>query len=284
LILLLVFVCCVAFLFPLGTYCILLARLNRRWHPTMIAGPWDFAGVLFALSGFLLVGGPSLLTGLNKQWRQVWLFGDTGVLSARDMDWWNFWIMLWGGYFVVVVGGAAYLLWQRRHATAIYNIDADQLDEVLAQVLNRLDLPATRVANRYFINPGIRGVAAGKGPHTEAIRPASDLPINPSDAPPDQPKLMDAARPRPPREGILVLEVDVFALMRHATLRWQGDAELTRKEVEAELAKELSQVQSRDSPVGGWLLTTGVSLLAIWSVALFLLVLWVLAARIVAVH
>jgi hypothetical protein len=280
----------VAFLFPLGVYCVVLARLNRSWHPTMVAGSWDFAGVLFALSGFLLVGGPALLTGLNKQWRQVWLYGDVGVLSARETDWWNFWIVLWAGYFLVVVGGAAFLLWQRRRTTSIYNIEPAQLDELLAQVLSRLDLPATRVANRYFINPGVRGVAAGKSPHAEAIQapglvqPANGLRINPGGSSPDPSDPMSVARPRPPREGILVLDVDVFAMMRHATLRWQGDAELTRKEVEAELAKELNHVQSGDSPVGGWLLTIAVSLLAVWCVALFLLILFVLASRILASH
>jgi hypothetical protein len=269
----------VAFLFPLGIYCVILARLNRSWHPTMIPGPWDFAGVLFALSGFLFVGGPALLTGFNKQWRQLWLHGDSGVLNARSTDWWNFWIALWGGYFVIVVGGAAYLLWQRRQSTAIYNIEPHQLDDALAQVLSRLDLPATRVANRYYINPGIRG-AAGKSPHAEAIQapgalhPAGELRITTEDAP-ALPDPMDAARPRPPREGILVLDVDVFATLRHATLRWQGNAEMTRKEIEAELAKELGQVQGPDSPIGGWLLTIAVSLLAIVSVSLVLLVLYV---------
>ena len=42
----------------LAIYLLILGAINRRQHPLMVYGPWDFAGVLFAASGFLLFGGP----------------------------------------------------------------------------------------------------------------------------------------------------------------------------------------------------------------------------------
>ena len=54
------------FLFPLAIYCLIVSLLNRRPRPVMVSGTWDFAGVLFAVSGFLLLGGPVMLTSLSE--------------------------------------------------------------------------------------------------------------------------------------------------------------------------------------------------------------------------
>ena len=43
----------VAFLFPLAVYCLVLGLINRRRQPLMVSAGWDFAGLLFAASGFL---------------------------------------------------------------------------------------------------------------------------------------------------------------------------------------------------------------------------------------
>src|SRR5262245_39222458 len=65
----------VAFLFPVTIYLVLLGMLNRHRSPVVVPGPWDFAGVLFAASGFLLVGGPSVLAGVGDRWRIVRIAG-----------------------------------------------------------------------------------------------------------------------------------------------------------------------------------------------------------------
>jgi hypothetical protein len=221
-----------AFLLPVALYCLVLAMINRRWHPTLVAGPWDFAGVLFALSGFLILGGPALLTGFNKQWRDMWLLGQMREVSARAADWWDFWIVLWVAYFVTVVGVAGFVLWLRRRSTAIYNVEAQQLDEALNQVLDRLSLPATRTANRIYL-------------HARKDQPAA----------PD-----------------VVLQVDMAPSLRHATLTWGGKDPVLRRQFEAELARQLAELQTPENPVAGWLLTISASLFSVSFVCLLLMV------------
>src|SRR5207253_8850992 len=65
----------VAYLLPLAVYCLVLGFINRRRHPLMVAGAWDFAGLLFAASGFLAFGLPGLLSGFTERGRSAALFG-----------------------------------------------------------------------------------------------------------------------------------------------------------------------------------------------------------------
>src|SRR5713226_10358576 len=65
----------IACLFPVALYCLYLAMLHNRRNPTMISGSWDFAGVLIALSGFLLIGGTLLVFCLNNAARDYWFRG-----------------------------------------------------------------------------------------------------------------------------------------------------------------------------------------------------------------
>src|SRR6516225_1457399 len=64
-----------AFLLPFSIYLSILGSINRRRHPVMVSGVTDFIGILFAASGFLLFGGPGILTGLGEEWRMFWLIG-----------------------------------------------------------------------------------------------------------------------------------------------------------------------------------------------------------------
>ena len=58
-----------AFLFPLAVYCLILGLINRRRHPLMVSAAWDFAGLLFAASGFLAFGLPGILNGFTERGR-----------------------------------------------------------------------------------------------------------------------------------------------------------------------------------------------------------------------
>jgi hypothetical protein len=259
----------VAFLLPLAVYCLVLAMLNRRWRPTLVSGPWDFAGVLFALSGFLFVGGPCLLTGLNKHWRGLWLMGRLRDVSVRGEDWWHFWVMVWAAYFVLVVAGAAFLLWQRRRTTAVYNIDPPQLDDALQSVLVRLGLPSSRTANRILIYSRKNGPG-----HLDASDPETADAFVPAEAVRHGAEVstQDAASEEPVE---LMLRVDSFPSLRHATLTWQGSEDVTRRQVEIELGKVLTEVRAPDSPVAGWLLTIAACLFSVAFVCLLLLVAYV---------
>lgn len=138
------------FLFPLAVYCLFLGLVNRRPHPVMMPGPWDFTAALFAVSGFLLVGGPIILSRFRQQTLDWWLFSD----SEADFSAWGwFWRVTWVLYFVAVLGISWYLLGRRQRETSIYNVETDVLDEAVTQVLERLQLPWKRYENRVYIGP-----------------------------------------------------------------------------------------------------------------------------------
>jgi hypothetical protein len=146
------FLVALACLFPVSLYCLFLAMLHQRRRPTMISGPWDFVGVLVALSGFLIVGGSALVfafTGLARDWLlrgATWQnFAD---LHARE-GWLT--LLFWGGYLLVLVGGAAQQIRSRRKTVALYNIGPEELEDVLKGLFERLELPWKRVGNRWSV-------------------------------------------------------------------------------------------------------------------------------------
>src|SRR5262249_28836011 len=124
------------FLLPLTIYFLVLGVINRRWRPLVVRGRWDFAGLLFAASGFLLFGGPSILSLLYQRWRVAWLFNHQQQAPSLSNEAYYFWLALAILYFLAVVGGAAFLLWRRGDQLAIYNIDPAIFDECLAHVLD----------------------------------------------------------------------------------------------------------------------------------------------------
>jgi hypothetical protein len=133
-----------AFVFPVAIYLASLASLNRSQHPVMISGRWDFAGVLFATSGFLLLGGPAILTSIYDDWRLAWLFGQGHLLKAVGEDWY-FWLAVWGFYFLAVLAWGGHFLYHRGRVTSIYNIDPATFKDLLSEVLKSLDVAAKAV-------------------------------------------------------------------------------------------------------------------------------------------
>jgi hypothetical protein len=255
-----------AFIVPLALYFLMLAHLNRSQHPVLVSGPWDFVGVLFAASGFLLLGGPAVLTGLHEQWRLSWLLGQTRFLDGVGENWY-FWVGLWGVYFFAVVGGASYLLWARRAQSSIYNIDRTTLDEVLALVLERLGYEWVRGrTGRIFLRPGKSTAGAALETTVQPLEksPTSLAGTEHGFAPgrPARGVLALPARSSSPvyRTGI---DVEHVAFLRHATLHWVGDAEELRPEVEAELVAALTQVYSRENPASAWFLSVSMILFAV---------------------
>jgi hypothetical protein len=202
------------FLPPLALYLIVLGWINRRPHPVLTAGAWDFAGVLFALSGFLLFGGPAFLGSLDDQSRTFWLLGATGQAKASPAGNWTFWIVVRLLYFVAVSGGAAFVLWRSRRLTSIYNVDFRFIFTALEQAYQRLGFNPVRYGDTFLIEPST------------------------------------------------TLQVDVFPLMRHATLRWEPADSPLRREVEKELTRLLAETSppEEESILGGCLTLLGVSL------------------------
>lgn len=210
---------------PLAIYLLVLARINRRPRALMVSGPWDFAGILFAASGFLLFGGPALLTSLslNEGWRSFWLRGQRPLNLTREDFLFTVRIVLFALYFVAVVGGSALLLWRRRRLTSIYNVDPAVIETSLGETVERWRLRFVQTGNLVTFEPS---AAAGEdGP------PAAGL----------------VERP-------ITLEVDVNSALCHVTLVWHPADSRLRREVETHLRRTLAQTPAPASPASDWLL------------------------------
>lgn len=182
----------------------------------MVSGPWDFLGVLFAASGFLCLGGPVVLTGLQERMRRFWLMGiNDGGLVDSDRQY-MLWILLFGLYFFIVVVGVGILLLRRRAVTAIYNVDHEVFGAVLGTVLAENGIGYKQVDNVLYL----------QGPETES----------PFSGSPDK------------------LEVEPSPRMRHITLSWSPARSRLRQVIETSLEKELEEVDAPHNPAGDWLL------------------------------
>jgi hypothetical protein len=228
------------FLFPVAVYCSILGMINRRMQPLMVSGAWDFLGLLLATSGFLLFVGPALLSGNFRQTlRELPFTARDGTIGSAFLGIWGAWWTTWLLYYLIVVGGAGVMVWLRRGATVIYNIDAHAFETALVQTTHRLGLQVNRLGNRLFL--GVSGQPmqlVGQETSTEVMA-----------GPPPQ----SLAVPRAIAEQVIV-DVDEFAALRNVTLHWRNASPEARADVERELRKALAAVDTLDNPAGGWLL------------------------------
>jgi hypothetical protein len=222
-----------AFIVPVAIYLFVLAVVNRSKHPVMVSGTWDFAGVLFAASGFLLVGGPAILSGLHEQWRLSWVLSQTQLLNPLGENWY-FWISLWGIYLAAVVGGAALLVRRRRNQTSIYNIEPAVLERVLLQVFDRLGLEGRRGESRRIVLCQREAVLSEQKSGRRVLA--------------EEPGCLGG------------LDVEWFPAMRHMTLHWLGMSDRLRQEMESELAMTLAEIETLPNPVSTWFLSLGIGL------------------------
>ncbi len=254
----------VAFLLPLAAYCLILGLINRRRHPLLVSAAWDFAGLLFAASGFLAFGLPGILNGFTERGRSTALFGRSasgggaGAWFADLFDGLCSTLFNAGNgavliaYFVLVVAGSVYVLWRRQGQTAVYNVHPAALEEVLAGVLDAAGLSWSRAGNRYFIARANKGrPLADKAPEA-APEPAPPPPVERRGAYPTS--VEDVERSA-------YLEVEPAPALCHVTLRWDTEDEELRKQVEGELKRVLTEVRTSDNPTAAWLLTAGTVLL-----------------------
>jgi hypothetical protein len=239
----------VAFLLPLAIYLLIVGTINRRRRPLMLYGPWDFAGVLFAASGFLLAVGPGALSVLNDRWRNWLVYGENPSSSSVTSDsLWRWWLFFMIVYFVVVVGGAALFLWLARNRTAIYNIDRAMLQTALGSVFERLGLRPLRSGDMYYF--GMRNSARTDKGQDEARIQTTPAEMGTSL------KVQTSPTPMVSMQNV-ILEVDTFPLMWHATLRWDPPHSGLRQEIERELDRELAETPAPMHALGGWLTVAG---------------------------
>jgi hypothetical protein len=256
-----------AFILPLSVYLLVLGFLNRRRHPLLVSGVWDCVGLLFAASGFLLFGGPAILSGLNERWRMFWLFMRPGASAHGAEGGWQFWVFLSALYFVGVVAGCAAMLRRRRRITAVYNAEAWVVERALGQACEHLGLSPVRSGNVYLFGISLEDLAAAGGrPNIAGIQAPHHRPV--LAVPPAEEAVAQTAEKsligqaaRGLTDQAAVLEVDSFPLLCHVTLRWDPADSLVRQEVEKELAQRLQHLPAPDHDVGIWMLTLGLGLL-----------------------
>lgn len=264
-----------AFFLPLGIYLLVLGSLNSRRHPVVVRGLWDFIGILFAASGFLLFGGPAILSSRSEHWRRFWLLGQG---RGEEIAGPEFWVFLSALYFFAVVGGAAYFLWRHRSLTSVYNADAGLVEQVLLEVCADLGLDPVRSGNLLVFGapPGWPG--GPRGVNGTGIQAS---PYPPTTGPVHEPgRGSEKVAVSPARTAVAlhgpayVLEIESFPMLHHVTLRWDPADAPGRAALEDELARRLAAQRIPENEVGAWLTVLGCGLLGftfLWGLALVLL-------------
>lgn len=158
----------VAFLVPLGLYLVVIGLLNRRGFPLLVPGPLDLIGLLFGLSGFLVVGGPAVLSSAHERWRMWWLVGgyEFGPEGGSALAWWQ---LVSLGYFLLVVGGCVWLFRQYRAFTSIYCVAPDAVPDALRSVCRESGLELAEAEGKFVVR------APGAEPATVVLEPFEAL-------------------------------------------------------------------------------------------------------------
>lgn len=252
-------------LFPIALYCQFLASINRGATPVMVRGVWDFSGVLFAASGILLWTAPAMLTTLYQRSFQRNLAED----APRSFETiWEFWWLLWAGYYVLVIGGSVFLLWLRRHTTAIYNIQSDMAESLIAATLQRLGFDFAQNSQQQFLIAPAKSLAPSNA--------STDVTAIPGPAGgPAAPVEVEAL----PVPYTAALEIETFASMCHVTLHWYDTSPRIRREIEDELRKSLVAARPADNPAALWQLGIGILLFGAIFLSILFFILAVLLPR-----
>jgi hypothetical protein len=243
------------FLFPIGVYCGVLGLINRRLRPLRVNGAWDFVGVLFASSGFLLVVAPAVLSGQYQRNLFEFSFGKPSPGQTLH-DIWAFWWGIWVIYYLTILGGGAFLLWWRGRSTVVYNVDPEEFERVFLEALERVGLGASRVGNRF------------------TLQVASPVPV-PVGIDDTAIAATPLAAPRPaPAPALLgpgdtaTVEVDAFPALFNVTLNWRVFRPELRAEVERELGRALAKLETPENGTATWFLSISTSLFLLIFLAL----------------
>jgi hypothetical protein len=128
---------CLAF-GPLAIYLLLLGIINLSRRPMLVSGTRDIAALGLAVSGLVLVGPLALFFPENAALR----LGPNGPKYV--------WAMLAALYALGLASGLLFL----RPRLVIYNISADRLRPILAELVEELD-PHARWAGDSLVLPGL---------------------------------------------------------------------------------------------------------------------------------
>jgi hypothetical protein len=216
-----------AFLVPVGSYCFILAIINRRARPLIVRGAWDTIGLLAAGSGFFLVTIPMLLTEL-----QLRLTGEVGTLrefADAPLGQWLVWLV----YVLFLASGAAWMFLWRLNKTMIYNVDTQHFDDAFKRALAGVGL-AVRAKHKGHMTLAPPAPSAETGFTEEPVR---------------------VAEPAADGSRLAEVEVEVFPALCHVTLHWDTYTAEIRRQIEADLEKALELAAPEENPAAGWFLS-----------------------------
>jgi hypothetical protein len=138
-------VCCLT---PFALYLYWLSGVNRRPHPSVMNGAWDFTALVLGLSGFILFGGGLLLSLLQSNVRFLMRGNFEAIRAAWGQDRQS-WALLALFYAVVVIGGVLLTLKARRRTLVVYNVDPAAFEATLAEVFDAINVPVERRGNEW---------------------------------------------------------------------------------------------------------------------------------------
>jgi hypothetical protein len=205
-----------AFLIPLGIYCMLLAFINRRTKPLIVHGVWDAIGLLGAMSGFLLFTAPMLLDEFCQR-----VFG---VIAGPYL-----YAVLWIGYYAFLAICGIVMVVTRASKTMIYNVDTKVFPILLQQAIARIGLQQAMQDGRVKLLPA---------PPDADLDAISEQPLSASHSAKDN------------RHAELVIEN--FGSMCHVTLHWEQSTPHVRSQVEEELERVLELAAPEENAAAGW--------------------------------
>jgi hypothetical protein len=242
-----------AFLLPVGFYCLILASINRRGKPLIVSGVWDSVGLLFAVSGFFLVTMPMLVS--EFYFRTFTLAGSGEFLAL----WLQHWI-LWLVYFLFLISGSALMILWRAHKTMIFNVDPELFPNALERTFANVGMCITRSKEQRLI---LAPLNRGKSQESTAISQAAPKPAG----------AFEDSR-------AAELQIESFPPMCHITLHWDNYAPEVRRQIENELEKSLESTAPLDNPAAGWFLNiSGLIFGTLLMVALAFVILIVMSRR-----
>src|SRR5262249_50491098 len=134
------------------------------------------------------------------------------------------WWCAWSAYYVLVLSGAALLVWLRAGKTVVYNVGAADFERALEQALARLGLGVTRSGRHLFLGiPGAPEPQPEPGPEPQPTA-VSAAPLSAAQAMADTPPRTSG--------GDALLDVEPFAALWSVTLHWRRQNGAVRQEVE----------------------------------------------------
>jgi hypothetical protein len=255
-------------LIPIVLYLLVFAWINSRERSVLVNGTWDFVGVLFAASGFLILVGPNILAGIFDRYQLALARGGTRPHESTS---YFLWIALMLLYFTVVVVGTYIIILRRSKITTGYNVDPDSFTREFTFILDKQGLNWVRSENTFFVKntpnrkEHANGMTADVGSHVySATHPtgqelsSEQSESRPSSAGPRQNLTPAKSSPNPFMEALTSdsseIDLETSNALRNVTLTWRPARTILRQEIETELAKLCSRFVPRHNPAGFWLL------------------------------